>query len=67
MVLLVALVAELPKISTTSVELPPVQAKGKPELRVTVEGNPPVIFSGVPSVIEALNGPTPEPPAPFRL
>src|SRR5579863_7022224 len=59
--------AEDPKISTRSVEFPPVQLRVSPWLRFTTVGTPPVTASGVPMVTDALNLPTSLPPAPFNM
>src|SRR5271165_5702538 len=56
-----------PMISTKSVAFPPVQLRGKPALRFTVEGKPPVRVMGVPTVIDVLNLPTSLPPAPATV
>jgi hypothetical protein len=60
-------VPELPKISTVSVEPPPVHFNVSPALRVTVVGSPPVMVSRDPRVREVVNGPTSLPPAPFSV
>src|SRR5437899_183119 len=58
---------EMPKISTESEALPPVQLIVSGELRFTEPGRPPVTVSGDARLSEALNDPTSGPPPPLRL
>jgi hypothetical protein len=61
------IVSAEPAISTRSDPFPPVQVKGRPELRTTVVGSPPVMFKGVGKLTDTVNALTSLPPAPLMV